>query len=152
MWWPMFPWGPIIERQTGVIIKQWAFPVSRLCTSAMSGSMTAPQRHLLANHRSQSQERKQRWRPPRTFDRRKLRAFLGYVFFKEGHVYLTDRHIIKVNDGVIPGDVTMLSLLFICATASANNRNDPKLGGHEIFFIAISYVLIAHQTFSIVLM
>lgn len=116
------------------------------------GVCLAPQRHLLANHRSQSQKRKQRWRRPRTFDRGKLGALLGYVFFKEGHVYLTDRRIIKVNDGVIPGDVSIYSLLFICATASANNQNDPKLGGDEMdFFLAISYVLIAHQTFSTVL-
>lgn len=94
----------------------------------------APQRHLLANHRSHTQKRKQTWRRPRTFDRGELGALLGYVFFKEGHVYLTDRHIIKVNDGVIPGDVTMHPLLFIRATASANNQNDPKLGGHENFF------------------
>lgn len=130
MWWPMFPRGPIIERQTGVIIKQWAFPVSMFNDSVC----LAPQRHLLENYRSQSQKGKQRWRRRRTFDRGKLGALLGYVFFKEGHVYLTDRHIIKVNDGVIPGDVTMHSLLFICTTANANNQNDPKLGGHEICF------------------
>lgn len=96
----------------------------------------APQRHLLENHGSQSQQRKQTWRRPRTFDRGKLGALLGYVFIKEGHVHLTDRHIIKVNDGVILGDVTMHFLLFTCATASANNQNDPKLGGHEIFFFS----------------
>lgn len=135
MWWPMFPQRPIIERQTGVIIKQWAFPVSRLCTSVrFNGSVCLePQRRLLAIHRSQAQKWKQTWRRPRTLDRGKLGALLGYVFFKESQVHLTDRHIIKVNDGVIPGDVTMHSLLLICVTASANNQNDPKLGGHEIF-------------------
>lgn len=93
-----------------------------------------PQRRLLANHRSQSQKRKQTWRRPRALDRGKLGALLGYVFFKESQVHLTDRHIIKVNDGVIPGDVTMHSLLLICVTASANSQNDPKLGGYENFF------------------
>lgn len=93
-----------------------------------------PQRRLLANHRSQSQKRKQTWRRPRALDRGKLGALLGYVFFKESQVHLADRHIIKVNDGVIPGDVTMHSLLLICVTASANSQNDPKLGGYENFF------------------